>query len=131
MSSGAHLHSAGSNGIVSDLPAIMHTRCSSHCKRQRQCKSVSIAQALQLTTWDSQKHSDTARSSSIDCALAFQRQVLRQPLSPHPDLSFAAWLAGNEIDITMVNLDDILPQATIMVVTVTGSTTSGQSCCVG
>ena len=30
------------------------------------------------------------------------------------------------MDITMVNLEEILPQATIMVVTVTGSTTSGK-----
>ena len=30
------------------------------------------------------------------------------------------------MDLTMVNLDDVLPQATIMVVSVTGSTTSGQ-----
>lgn len=34
--------------------------------------------------------------------------------------------AGNEMDLTMVNLDDVLPQATIMVVSVTASTTSGQ-----
>ena len=30
------------------------------------------------------------------------------------------------MDLTMVNLDDVLPQATIMVVSVTASTTSGQ-----
>jgi len=32
---------------------------------------------------------------------------------------------GNETDMTLVNLDDILPSATVMVVSVTGSTTSG------
>lgn len=37
-----------------------------------------------------------------------------------------AVFAGNEMDLTMVNLDDVLPQATIMVVSVTASTTSGQ-----
>lgn len=33
---------------------------------------------------------------------------------------------GNEMDLTQVQLDDILPSATVMVVTVTGSTTGGQ-----
>lgn len=33
---------------------------------------------------------------------------------------------GNEMDLTLVNLDDILPAATVMVVTVTGTTTSGK-----
>lgn len=33
---------------------------------------------------------------------------------------------GNEMDLTMVNLDEVLPSATIMVVSVTGSTTAGK-----
>ena len=33
---------------------------------------------------------------------------------------------GNEMDMTMVNLEEVLPSATIMVVSVTGSTTSGK-----
>ncbi|KAK9837334.1 hypothetical protein WJX81_007173 [Elliptochloris bilobata] len=33
---------------------------------------------------------------------------------------------GNEMDLTLVDLEDILPQATIMVVSVTASTTSGK-----
>ena len=33
---------------------------------------------------------------------------------------------GNEMDLTMVNLDEVLPSATIMVVSVTGSTTPGK-----
>ncbi len=33
---------------------------------------------------------------------------------------------GNEMDLTLVDLDDILPAATVMVVTVTGTTTSGK-----
>lgn len=33
---------------------------------------------------------------------------------------------GNEMDLTIVNLDEILPAATVMVVTVTGTTTSGK-----
>jgi U4/U6 small nuclear ribonucleoprotein PRP31 len=33
---------------------------------------------------------------------------------------------GNEMDMTMVNLEEVLPSATIMVVSVTGSTTNGK-----
>jgi U4/U6 small nuclear ribonucleoprotein PRP31 len=33
---------------------------------------------------------------------------------------------GNEMDMTMVELSDLLPSATVMIVSVTGSTTSGQ-----
>jgi U4/U6 small nuclear ribonucleoprotein PRP31 len=33
---------------------------------------------------------------------------------------------GNEMDMTLVNLEEVLPSATIMVVSVTGSTTSGK-----
>ena len=33
---------------------------------------------------------------------------------------------GNEMDMTMVELGDLLPSATVMIVSVTGSTTSGQ-----
>lgn len=33
---------------------------------------------------------------------------------------------GNEVDITKVDLHSILPSATIMVVTVTGTTTNGR-----
>ena len=33
---------------------------------------------------------------------------------------------GNEMDMTMVDLNDLLPSASVMVVSVTGSTTSGQ-----
>jgi U4/U6 small nuclear ribonucleoprotein PRP31 len=33
---------------------------------------------------------------------------------------------GNEMDMTLVELNDLLPSATVMVVSVTGSTTSGQ-----
>lgn len=33
---------------------------------------------------------------------------------------------GNEMDLTLVNLDDLLPAATVMVVTVTATTTSGK-----
>ena len=47
--------------------------------------------------------------------------MLIQRYHPHWSVS-----AGNEMDLTMVNLDDVLPQATIMVVSVTASTTSGQ-----
>ena len=33
---------------------------------------------------------------------------------------------GNEMDLTMVNLDDLMPSSTVMVVSVTGSTTNGK-----
>ena len=33
---------------------------------------------------------------------------------------------GNEMDMTLVDLTDILPSASVMIVSVTGSTTSGQ-----
>ena len=33
---------------------------------------------------------------------------------------------GNEMDLTLVELEDLLPAATVMVVTVTATTTSGQ-----
>eukprot|EP00891_Asterochloris_glomerata_P008708 jgi/Astpho2/8708/e_gw1.00128.13.1_t len=50
-----------------------------------------------------------------------------ESLVHHPiDYARVIQAIGNEMDITMVNLEEILPQATIMVVTVTGSTTSGK-----
>ncbi len=33
---------------------------------------------------------------------------------------------GNEMDVTLVDLDRLLPPATVMVVTVTATTTSGK-----
>lgn len=33
---------------------------------------------------------------------------------------------GNEMDLTLVDLNDLLPSASVMIVSVTGSTTSGQ-----
>lgn len=47
-------------------------------------------------------------------------------LPRHVKVDIGGACAGNEMDLTMVNLDDVLPQATIMVVSVTASTTSGQ-----
>ncbi|KAL0030988.1 hypothetical protein WJX79_007092 [Trebouxia sp. C0005] len=50
-----------------------------------------------------------------------------ESLVHHPiDYARVVQAIGNEMDLTMVNLDDVLPQATIMVVSVTASTTSGQ-----
>ncbi|KAK9797074.1 hypothetical protein WJX73_003006 [Symbiochloris irregularis] len=50
-----------------------------------------------------------------------------ESLVHHPiDYARVAKAIGNEMDITLVNLEDILPQATIMVVSVTASTTSGK-----
>lgn len=42
------------------------------------------------------------------------------------DYVHAVKTIGNEMDITKVDLHSILPSATIMVVTVTGSTTNGR-----
>lgn len=45
----------------------------------------------------------------------------------HPiDYARVVKAIGNEMDMTAVNLDGVLPSATIMVVSVTGSTTNGQ-----
>eukprot|EP00884_Botryococcus_braunii_P005496 jgi/Botrbrau1/14948/Bobra.0018s0052.1 len=50
-----------------------------------------------------------------------------ESLVHHPiDYARVVKAIGNEMDITLINLDDILPQATIMVVSVTASTTSGK-----
>ena len=45
----------------------------------------------------------------------------------HPiDYARVVRAIGNEMDTTLVDLDEVLPSATIMVVSVTGSTTNGQ-----
>ena len=45
----------------------------------------------------------------------------------HPvDYSRVVKRIGNEMDLTLLNLDDILPAATVMVVTVTVTTTCGK-----
>jgi U4/U6 small nuclear ribonucleoprotein PRP31 len=45
----------------------------------------------------------------------------------HPvDYARVVKAIGNEMDMTLVDLDGVLPSATIMVVSVTGSTTNGQ-----
>mmetsp|Transcript_17413 Transcript_17413/g.52333 ORF Transcript_17413/g.52333 Transcript_17413/m.52333 type:complete len:495 (-) Transcript_17413:164-1648(-) len=50
-----------------------------------------------------------------------------ESLVHHPvDYARVVKRIGNEMDLTLVNLDDILPAATVMVVTVTGTTTSGK-----
>lgn len=50
-----------------------------------------------------------------------------ESLVHHPiDYARVIKAIGNEMDITLVNLEDVLPQATIMVVSVTASTTSGK-----
>ncbi|KAJ9526152.1 hypothetical protein QJQ45_009618, partial [Haematococcus lacustris] len=50
-----------------------------------------------------------------------------ESLVHHPiDYARVVQRIGNEMDLTLVNLDDILPAATVMVVTVTGTTTSGK-----
>lgn len=46
------------------------------------------------------------------------------PLPTHPRLPYQA--IGNEMDVTLVDLDRLLPPATVMVVTVTATTTSGK-----
>ncbi|KAF5833497.1 U4/U6 small nuclear ribonucleoprotein [Dunaliella salina] len=50
-----------------------------------------------------------------------------ESLVHHPiDYARVVKRIGNEMDLTLVNLDDMLPAATVMVVTVTGTTTSGK-----
>mmetsp|Transcript_16110 Transcript_16110/g.34858 ORF Transcript_16110/g.34858 Transcript_16110/m.34858 type:complete len:493 (-) Transcript_16110:371-1849(-) len=50
-----------------------------------------------------------------------------ESLVHHPvDYARVVQTIGNEMDLTLVNLDDILPAAAVMVVTVTGTTTSGK-----
>lgn len=45
----------------------------------------------------------------------------------HPlDYARVVQRIGNEMDLTLVPLDDMLPAATVMVVTVTATTTSGK-----
>ena len=45
----------------------------------------------------------------------------------HPvDYAHVVKAIGNEMDLTVVNLEGILPSATIMVVSVTATTTSGR-----
>lgn len=61
---------------------------------------------------------DTAEHSACVHSATDGNQMLNRP-----NMTVSA---GNEMDLTMVNLDDVLPQATIMVVSVTASTTSGQ-----
>ncbi|MEW5303488.1 MAG: hypothetical protein WDW36_006174 [Sanguina aurantia] len=51
-----------------------------------------------------------------------------ESLVHHPiDYARVVTRIGNEMDLTLVNLDDLLPAATIMVVTVTATTTSGKA----
>ena len=48
----------------------------------------------------------------------------------HPvDYARVVMRIANEMDLTLVNLDDILPAATVMVVTVTGVCTSTDCRC--
>eukprot|EP00798_Chlamydomonas_sp_ICE-L_P000438 gene438-1836_t len=50
-----------------------------------------------------------------------------ESLVHHPvDYARVVTRIANEMDLTLVNLDDILPAAAVMVVTVTGTTTSGK-----
>mmetsp|Transcript_32954 Transcript_32954/g.83657 ORF Transcript_32954/g.83657 Transcript_32954/m.83657 type:complete len:498 (-) Transcript_32954:312-1805(-) len=50
-----------------------------------------------------------------------------ESLVHHPiDYARVVQRIANEMDLTLVNLDDILPAATVMVVTVTGTTTTGK-----
>mmetsp|Transcript_19087 Transcript_19087/g.32724 ORF Transcript_19087/g.32724 Transcript_19087/m.32724 type:complete len:498 (+) Transcript_19087:198-1691(+) len=50
-----------------------------------------------------------------------------ESLVHHPiDYARVVQRINNEMDLTLVNLDDILPAATVMVVTVTGTTTTGK-----
>eukprot|EP00959_Pyramimonas_sp_CCMP1952_P404623 8480081-Pyramimonas_sp.AAC.1 len=50
-----------------------------------------------------------------------------ESLVMHPiDYARVVKAIGNEMDMTVVNLDGLLPSATIMVVSVTGSTTNGK-----
>lgn len=50
-----------------------------------------------------------------------------ESLVQHPiDYARVVKRIGNEIDLTLVNLEDILPAATVMVVTVTATTTTGR-----
>ena len=51
-------------------------------------------------------------------------RLLAAPLPTHPRLPSQA--IGNEMDVTLVDLDRLLPPATVMVVTVTATTTSGK-----
>ncbi|KAG1662685.1 hypothetical protein FOA52_014611 [Chlamydomonas sp. UWO 241] len=51
-----------------------------------------------------------------------------ESLVHHPvDYARVVKRIGNEMDLTLVDLDDMLPAATVMVVTVTGTTTSGKA----
>lgn len=51
-----------------------------------------------------------------------------ESLVHHPiDYARVVQRIGNEMDLTLVNLEDILPAATVMVVTVTATTTSGRA----
>ncbi|KAK9917190.1 hypothetical protein WJX75_001712 [Coccomyxa subellipsoidea] len=50
-----------------------------------------------------------------------------ESLVHHPmDYARVVQKIGNEMDMTLIDLEDILPQATVMVVSVTASTTSGK-----
>ncbi|KXZ56164.1 hypothetical protein GPECTOR_1g140 [Gonium pectorale] len=50
-----------------------------------------------------------------------------ESLVHHPlDYARVVQRIGNEMDLTLINLDDMLPAATVMVVTVTATTTSGK-----
>ena len=50
-----------------------------------------------------------------------------ESLVPNPmDYVRVVMRIGNEMDMTMIDLSDLLPSAAVMVVSVTGSTTSGQ-----
>ncbi len=51
-----------------------------------------------------------------------------ESLVHHPlDYARVVQRIGNEMDLTLVPLDDMLPAATVMVVTVTATTTSGEA----
>ncbi len=77
------------------------------------------------------------RQVDIDAEIALVHGLARDAYRPkfpeleslvHHAVDYARVLAaiGNEMDLTLVDLEHVLPQATIMVVSVTASTTSGK-----
>ena len=56
----------------------------------------------------------------------FARALQPPPTPTHPPTHSPRQAIGNEMDVTLVDLDRLLPPATVMVVTVTATTTSGK-----
>lgn len=63
-------------------------------------------------------------AQSIQVLLAFA--ILHLQIHHPIDYAKVVQRVGNEMDLTLVNLEDIMPAATIMVLTVTATTTSGK-----